>query len=188
MAVVDSEEHDVEPTEQRRRRPGLAFDDRGASMVEFALVLPLLILIIFGIVEFGYLFAQHLDVRHGAREGARMASVNYDPAAWGGTSIVAGQNQLNVLIKDTCARMDFADNASVTISLVDDTGTSTQDNQPGDYIQVTVSATPEQITGLFAPVIDPITLDSTVSMRIESAFAPVLAMSGSPLSYSGTCP
>lgn len=185
--MVDDREQDVEPRDEQRRRPARAFDDRGASMVEFALVLPLLILIIFGIVEFGYLYAQHLDVRHGAREGARMASVNYDPESWGGTNITAGQNQLAQLINDTCERMDFADNADVTVSLVDDTGTATEDNQPGDYIQVQVSATPEQITGLFGPVIDPITLDSTVQMRIETTFAPVLAMGGSPRSYNLTC-
>jgi Flp pilus assembly protein TadG len=58
--------------------PGLRFrdHDKGASLVEFALLAPLLILLLFGIIEFGWLFGQYNDVKHGAREGARYAAVN----------------------------------------------------------------------------------------------------------------
>jgi Flp pilus assembly protein TadG len=41
-----------------------------------ALVAPLLLLLLFGIIEFAVLFGQWNDVRHGAREGARYAAVN----------------------------------------------------------------------------------------------------------------
>ena len=161
-------------------------------MVEFALVLPLLILILFGIIEFGFLFAQHLDVRHGAREGGRMASVDYNPDQYAGTDPTQAVLQLDRLIADTCARMDFADGATVTIWLSDYTDSNgSSDNQPGDYLNVRVSADPEQITGLFSPVIDPLTLDSEVEMRIEAQFVPVRAMSYDAatggLTYSGTC-
>jgi hypothetical protein len=44
---------------------------KGATAVEFAIVLPLLILLLFGMVEFGlYLFNRHV-ITNGAREGAR---------------------------------------------------------------------------------------------------------------------
>lgn len=56
-------------------------DEQGASAVEFALVLPILLLLIFGIIEFGLLYHDYLAVTHAAREGARMAAVGkYDPA------------------------------------------------------------------------------------------------------------
>ena len=48
-----------------------ARDDRGVSAVEFALVLPLLLLMIFGIIEASFWFSQQNDIRHGTREGAR---------------------------------------------------------------------------------------------------------------------
>ncbi|MGH2686892.1 MAG: TadE family protein, partial [Actinomycetota bacterium] len=41
--------------------------DGGASAVEFALVAPLLFLLIAGTIEFGWAFHQIMDLRHGAR-------------------------------------------------------------------------------------------------------------------------
>ncbi len=49
--------------------------ERGASTVEFALVLPALMLVIFGIVEFGRVFMVHQMLTSAAREGARVASM-----------------------------------------------------------------------------------------------------------------
>jgi Flp pilus assembly protein TadG len=50
-------------------------EDRGAELIEFALVLPLLLLLIAGIVDFGRLF-QRLEVAtNAAREGARLATL-----------------------------------------------------------------------------------------------------------------
>lgn len=50
--------------------------ERGASLIEFAFAAPLLVLLLFGIIEFGYLFGQFNEVRHAAREGARYAAVS----------------------------------------------------------------------------------------------------------------
>ena len=46
--------------------------DEGAQLVEFALVLPLLLLIVLGIVEFGFMFQRYEVITNAAREGARM--------------------------------------------------------------------------------------------------------------------
>lgn len=48
---------------------------RGQAMVEFALVLPIFILLLMGIMEFGLLFHQYLVVTSASREGARAAAV-----------------------------------------------------------------------------------------------------------------
>lgn len=50
--------------------------DTGATAVEFALVLPLLIMLVFGIIGFAVLFAQKLALSNSAREGSRFAAVN----------------------------------------------------------------------------------------------------------------
>jgi TadE-like protein len=47
--------------------------ERGAELIEFALVLPLLLFIIMGLVDFGFLFQRFEVVTNAAREGARMA-------------------------------------------------------------------------------------------------------------------
>jgi Flp pilus assembly protein TadG len=51
-------------------------DERGASAVEFALVMPLLLLILGGIFNFGLAFSQKLALDNAVRETARSAAVN----------------------------------------------------------------------------------------------------------------
>ena len=50
-------------------------DESGAAAVEFAIVLPVLLLLVFGIIEFGLLFNRYITVTHAAREGVRVASL-----------------------------------------------------------------------------------------------------------------
>ena len=47
--------------------------EQGAELVEFAVVLPLLLFVILGIAEFGFIFQRYEVVTNAAREGARMA-------------------------------------------------------------------------------------------------------------------
>ena len=56
----------------RRLKSRLA-SRRGAELIEFALVLPLLLLVVLGIVDFGFLFQRMEVVTNAAREGARIA-------------------------------------------------------------------------------------------------------------------
>jgi Flp pilus assembly pilin Flp len=46
-------------------------DERGASAVEFALVLPLLLMLLFGIISTGRVYSDHLSATNAVREGAR---------------------------------------------------------------------------------------------------------------------
>jgi Flp pilus assembly protein TadG len=64
----------VSPTRCRR-------SERGAELVEFALILPLLIFIILGLIDFGFMFQRFEVVTNAAREGARIAVLpGYAPA------------------------------------------------------------------------------------------------------------
>lgn len=54
-------------------------DERGAAAVEFALVLPLLLTIVFGTIEWGYYFFTREIVVNSAREGARAGTLQYAP-------------------------------------------------------------------------------------------------------------
>jgi Flp pilus assembly protein TadG len=47
--------------------------ERGAELIEFALVFPLLLLVVLGMVDFGFLFQRMEVVTNAAREGARIA-------------------------------------------------------------------------------------------------------------------
>lgn len=57
-----------------RRRPDSS--EQGAALVEMALVAPFLLLLLLGLIEFGWLFGQFNAVRHATREGARIAAVD----------------------------------------------------------------------------------------------------------------
>ena len=48
-------------------------DERGSELVEFALVFPLLLMVVLAIVDFGFLFQRYEVVTNAAREGARVA-------------------------------------------------------------------------------------------------------------------
>jgi Flp pilus assembly protein TadG len=52
-------------------------DDRGAAMVEFAIVLPVLMLILLGIIEFGRAYNAQVSIQAAAREGARELALRH---------------------------------------------------------------------------------------------------------------
>jgi Flp pilus assembly pilin Flp len=56
-------------------------DQEGAAAVEFALLLPLLVLLLFGMIEFGFAFNARIQATNAAREAARRAVVGIDN--WG---------------------------------------------------------------------------------------------------------
>ncbi len=53
--------------------------DRGASALEFALVVPLLLAFLFGALQFGLVFAQKASLANGARQAARLGVVAVVP-------------------------------------------------------------------------------------------------------------
>lgn len=55
--------------------------ERGAAAVEFALVVPLLLLLVVGIIEFGRVYNVQTTVSGAAREGVRVMALRNDPAA-----------------------------------------------------------------------------------------------------------
>lgn len=73
---------------QRRAR-----NERGTALAELAIVMPVLLVLILGMLDFGKAFHEWIDQTHVANEGARLAAVNYCPkpteadgCGWGTTS------------------------------------------------------------------------------------------------------
>src|SRR5437773_10805566 len=69
-------------------------DERGAAMVEFAIVLPILALLLFGILDFGRLLNYWNDENQMAADGARWAAVNRAPPAVSGCTATTWQDLL----------------------------------------------------------------------------------------------
>ena len=64
-------------------------DDRGTSAVEFAIVTPVFLLLILGIIEIGLYYHARNTAQSSAREGVsvlRVAGNNADPQAWAGAA------------------------------------------------------------------------------------------------------
>jgi Flp pilus assembly protein TadG len=64
-----------------RARRDAAGGERGTAAVEFALVLPLVLVVVLGLVQVGLIARDRLLVEAAARAGARTAAVEPDPAA-----------------------------------------------------------------------------------------------------------
>jgi Flp pilus assembly protein TadG len=129
--------------------------ERGAAAVEMALVAPLLFLLIFGIVEFGYGWSQQLNVRHGAREAGRLAAVNHRSGP-----DVEGDAQTAELVATSCTRLDVAEGTRISFALPDGA-------EAGDVVEVTVESDLNTLTGFFDGVLEGTVLSSTVSSRLE---------------------
>lgn len=57
------------------RLDGVWQDERGASAVEFAMVLPFLVMLLLGIIQYGSLFLVQTEMNSAARDTARRLSV-----------------------------------------------------------------------------------------------------------------
>ena len=60
-------------------RRGRLARERGASAVEFALIVPVLLMLVFGIIGFGIIFAQQLSLGNSARQAASYGAVEGPP-------------------------------------------------------------------------------------------------------------
>ncbi len=103
-------------------------DERGAAAVEFALVVPILILLIFGIAWFGIGYNRKQGLQAAAREGARLAALPQST----NTDITAKVNSaLNGVLAASSSR-------TITVSPADTRPCDLK--PPGTRVTVTVSA------------------------------------------------
>jgi Flp pilus assembly protein TadG len=130
-------------------------DERGAAAVEFALVLPVLLLILFGIIEFARAWNVRQTLTDAAREGARVAVVNNAMV----TPATLLQDSVRNVIRNTAVRagLDLA-RLDVTMQGVGAAGAS-------ETAQVSLQYVYTPIVGLVLTA--PITMRTTAVMRNE---------------------
>ena len=138
-----------------RRAASVSRDESGQSLVEFAVVLPLVLLLLLGIMDFGKAFNYWITENQVAAEGARRAAVNLGAATL--------QDYVRSQIKVT----ELHDNAKICVTLPPGpTGTT---GKVGDPVKVTVA-----IKYLWLPVlkrfghVGSLTLRNTATMRLEA--------------------
>ena len=76
------------PVARRGKESAGIRSERGAVAVEFALLLPVLMIILLGIIEFGMAFSAQITLSNAAREGARTMAIQNSVIATG-TAVIA---------------------------------------------------------------------------------------------------
>ncbi len=99
----------------------------GQAVVEFVVILPVLLLVLVAIYQFGQVFVNYMDVTSAAREGARKAAVSRTA---GTCSVVDGlaiasakgagsdlsTSSLNVTVTRTCTNNAYAQSSDVKVT------------------------------------------------------------------------
>lgn len=118
-------------------------NDRGAAAVEFALVLPILLLLVFGIVEFGRIYSIQTSITAAARQGARVMALQNDSGA-------------ATTAAETSAQPYAVSSGQIAV------GTCPDPNTTNAIVKVTVTYPVTLLTGWFG---SSITLTGTGAMR-----------------------
>ena len=140
----------------RRRKEGYC---RGAAAVELALVLPLMLLVSFGAIKYGWLFLKCQQITNAARYGARVA-IRADAAR------AEVENAIDNLM--TAAGMGTS-GYNVTITLQDgSTWDDGDDLQVGDPITVEVTVPGANVDIMDVPLFPPVgNIGASVTMAKE---------------------
>ena len=106
--------------------------ERGAAAVEFAILLPLLLMLVMGTIEFGRAYNAQITLTNAARDGVRVMAIANDPAG----AKTAAKNAA----------------ASVSTSIpTSDITLSTNACTSGAQVTVTIKYTLSTITGIAGP-------------------------------------
>jgi Flp pilus assembly protein TadG len=147
--------------------------DRGASLVEFALIAPLLFLLLFGVIEFARLIHGFTTVWSAAREGARYATTVGDTDG-NGTANYLDCDAILAAALSKVAGMTLSD-SDITVKYFDGNAEVADcDGSPpaagaidsGFSIEVAASAEFDAIVPLLSVALDGIDLDSTQTRSI----------------------
>ena len=123
--------------------------NKGQAIVEFAIILPILILLLMGIIEFGLFFNTYLNITFASKEGARIASLDTNAS---NATILAS-------IKGT---MPSTTNVTLTV-------TPQPPRVTGTTVTVTVSTNYTFITPVVSSLMpsNPYNISAATSMRSE---------------------
>ena len=122
-------------------------DETGQTMTEFAIILPVLVVLLFGIIQFGILFNNYMTLTDAVRAGAREGAVSRSDADPTGATTTA--------VRSSAADLNQS-NLAVTVNSPWQAGTD-----------VTVTATYPWSISLLGWVVSGGTLQSKTTERVE---------------------
>jgi len=122
---------------------------KGQSLIEMALILPVILLIIMAIVDFGLLFNSYMVINNAAREGARNAAI-------GSTDV-----KVSGIVEEVTGMLD---QSRLTFTVTP----SEALRKKGDEITVTVTYQNQLITPIISAIVsNPVQITAKAVMRME---------------------
>jgi Flp pilus assembly protein TadG len=132
---------------------------RGASAVEFAVIAPLFISLLFAIVEFGLIIYTKGMLTHASREGARYGVIYGNPRRT--------VSEINTVVQNYLNDVGLTSTAVVSVTYPDG------NNNSGSRLKVQVDYTyhylvlPNNIAAFFSGKMPDLNLQATAEMRME---------------------
>jgi Flp pilus assembly protein TadG len=162
-----------------KRLPFIGRRNRGNTIVEFALTLPIFILLVIGIVEFGYYFFVQHTLQYATREGMRLALVGRQLVVGGATlspeaSIIKTiQDNVAIAVKPAAVNIyiypvtsSYQDPSNwQSYSTATPGGNPTAGN-PGDYMRVRST----YVHKFFTPLIGTFFTGGSIVIRAEGTY------------------
>ena len=142
-------------------------DDRAQALVEFALVLPVLLLMILGVLDLGRAVYAQSALVSAARTGARVAVVDQNLGTDCGASPGVARC---VAAKEAVALGMAAASVDVAFRKADDLGVLCATLTLDCVVEVTVTTTWTAITPVFGIFIKPLTMSSTTRLPLERVY------------------
>ena len=147
----------------------LAGEERGVALVEFALVAPLLLVLLFGMLDFGRAFNYWIDTTHLANEGARWAVVNSVPSSTGTLQTYLRSRADTDELRNG-GTSGVPDPLEVCIAFLNPDGSANGSRTVGNPVRVTTRVTYHWIPflGNHLGGLTSTTVSSSSTMRLES--------------------
>ncbi|MEH7094847.1 TadE/TadG family type IV pilus assembly protein [Neobacillus vireti] len=120
--------------------------EEGQSMVEFAMIVPIFLLMVAGMINIGIILFHYLNLNMTAQEASRLAGLGKT------------DTEISTYVKDHTTLTKF-DKMSVTVSPTV--------RKSGDYVTVTLSYPIAEITPIFDKLLSPYQLKAASTVRVE---------------------
>lgn len=124
--------------------------ERGVAAVEFAIILPMLMVLLLGIMEFGYAFVLQASVSSAARVGVRSYAINWNDLDNGAASKATAVDQATFVLPQTSGAV---------------TQFAITDCRPGIQTTMVIEYKYTSLTGMFDGVLRGISLTGMGSMQ-----------------------
>lgn len=145
---------------------GFSTRRRGAAIVEMAFAIPILLVIMFGVIDFSVYANNTLKLANATREGARAAATGKNIATIK-ERVTKFAAPLSLSGGDGSIKVEVSSDGGSTYSSLGDTATGTQNAaQPDQYIRVSTTSTNRSTTGALGFIFNR-GLEKQVVMRRE---------------------